>query len=300
MKKKQNTKVLVNLIDADPIVYEACFVAEAKEKEGVYLNEYQVFKVVDTIMRAIFRHTPMSTHYKPYLTIGKDNFRLKRATTLPYKGERKKDKPFFYDKVRDYLVKHWNAQLVSGVEADDALTIAKKHHEAKGIKCMISSIDKDLDQEEGLHYNPKRKQVYEIDYPKAQRNLWKQVIIGDPTTDNIPGLSHAYFWDTIREGDSMLGEPREKQYGPARAKRILDEAKGDDYATRILNEYVDVYGYDGEERTIQHGIDRFYETYDLVYMLREAPEGVKIAFDYLPIRRDDLGFEEENHSSLEF
>ena len=150
-KKNQSTKLL-NLIDADPIVYEACFVAEAKEKQGVYLNEYQVMRVVDVIMRTVFRYTPMSTHYKPYLTIGKDNFRNTRATTLPYKGARKKDKPFFYDKVRDYLVKHWNSQLVSGVEADDALTIAKKYHESKGIKCMISSIDKDLDQEEGLHY----------------------------------------------------------------------------------------------------------------------------------------------------
>jgi hypothetical protein len=120
------------LIDADLIVYEAAFCVAKKEKEGIYLNWYQVSKIVNAIVRGILLGSK-ATHHIGFLTEGKSNFRVKVATTLPYKGKRKTnaDKPHFYDEIRDYLQTHFGFQMMRGVEADDALTIASEYFKGK-------------------------------------------------------------------------------------------------------------------------------------------------------------------------
>jgi len=62
-----------------------------------------------------------ATEYKGYLT-GKGNFRDELVDY--YKANRKDaDKPIHYDAIREYLIKHWSAEVVEGMEADDAISI---------------------------------------------------------------------------------------------------------------------------------------------------------------------------------
>jgi hypothetical protein len=121
---------------------------------------------------------------KCYLT-GDSNFRKERATILPYKGNRDPfDKPIYLPDVRKYLIEKWGAEVVEGMEADDAIGIEATKPDSKAIICTI---DKDLDMLPGTHYNWVKGECYEVDEREAWRNFFKQVLVGD-RTDNIPGL----------------------------------------------------------------------------------------------------------------
>ena len=61
------------------------------------------------------------------------------------------------------------------IEADDILGIlATSQKIVKGNKIIVS-IDKDLDQIAGLHYNPKNKEFYKVTPKEAEYNFYFQV-----------------------------------------------------------------------------------------------------------------------------
>lgn len=185
IKNLQESNAVIALIDADIPAYSVAFMCEDT------LSWHLVEKEVDNFMSARCREVG-ATHFISLLTNGALNYRNTVATTVPYKGNRAgKDKPKWFTKVREYLCKSWSGQVMMGIEADDALTIAQTYFEELGIECVLCSLDKDLDQNEGNHYNWKHKEHYHIDYEQGQRLLWRQVITGDMGTDNIPGLSQA-------------------------------------------------------------------------------------------------------------
>jgi hypothetical protein len=115
------------------------------------------------------------------LLTGGGNFRETVAKQRPYKGNRKQERPVHYQALRDYVVKHWAAKVVDGMEADDECSIM-----ARGEEGIVATIDKDLDQIPGKHYDYKRKVFYEISPYEAMEFFYKQVISGD-AVDNIPG-----------------------------------------------------------------------------------------------------------------
>lgn len=283
------------LIDGDLIVYEAAFCVEGKEKDGVYLNWYQVSKIVNTIVRKILQGSK-ATHHLGFLTEGKDNFRIKVAKTLPYKGQRKTntEKPKFYDEIRDYLQKHFGFQMMFGVEADDALTIASEHFKADNrVETIIATKDKDLWQYPGKHYNMNTKEMMEITKGEAHKNLWRQMILGDMGTDNIPGLSHAGKHGIVFKDDSASKKYRPipcHSFGAKRAEEILDSTNPDDYAKVIFEYYLDAYMTEEDDLL---GEQRFYETFDLVFMLREKPENLKIHFNPIKVKKADLEYNDE-------
>ncbi len=117
-----------------------------------------------------------------YLT-GKGNFRETVSTRKGYKESRiGKDKPVHYQAIRDYLVDIHGAVVVDGIEADDAVSIA-----AQAVPdSVVATIDKDLDQTVGRHYNYQKHVHYEIDDYEAMIFFYDQCISGD-STDDIPG-----------------------------------------------------------------------------------------------------------------
>lgn len=136
-----------------------------------------------------------------YLT-GSTNFRNKVATipgkftkegdpVLGYKANRgDKRRPYWYEEIRTYLKHTFAARVVDGIEADDALSIAQWG----GIgefddepSTVIVTIDKDLLNVPGWHYNPVTKKDKYITIAHARANFWRQVVTGD-ASDNIPGL----------------------------------------------------------------------------------------------------------------
>lgn len=117
------------------------------------------------------------------------SFRDRIATVRPYKGNRDPShKPVHYDSIREHLRVKYNSYMTSGIEADDAVSIyARKHYETGGGPLVICTIDKDLDQIPGNHYNYMSKVFYAITETEAERWFAYQCLAGD-TTDNILGV----------------------------------------------------------------------------------------------------------------
>lgn len=146
---------------------------------------------------------PDHTYYRLYLT-GKNNFRDTAATIKPYKGNRDPThKPEHYDAIKAYMIDIWEAEVVHGMEADDAIGIAQYANPDKST--VIVSIDKDLNQIPGYHYNPRKQEFYYVTKHAADTFFWKQMMIGD-VTDNIPGING-------------IGEKR--------AQKVVEECGGD-------------------------------------------------------------------------
>ena len=200
----------------EPDVIECEVIVEPEELD-------HVLSTVKAVMNEIIHAT--ASHFKRHvkdieyhvLLSGPGNFRNDIATIKEYKGNRKEDyKPYWYQQIRNYLTTNWNGEVVEGREADDECSIRQRESGCAGV---IATIDKDLDQVPGWHYNYHRKTFYEVGEDEAELLFYKQVLSGDPT-DNIPGclkigtgraatiidtvyseygLDHKRIWETIIE-----------------------------------------------------------------------------------------------------
>lgn len=172
-----NNDRMIGLIDADIIAYRCAAAGEEDELP-------EVLVAVDNFIREIYRKTRF-TRYIHFLT-GSNNFRMDVGVTKPYKGNRKDTvRPRHLQGVRDFLMQEFNAMMVDGYEADDALASARYRYGNEN--SVIMTIDKDLYQVPGYHYNFVKQERYQVSEEQATYNLWKQVVTGD-STDNIPGL----------------------------------------------------------------------------------------------------------------
>lgn len=182
---------MICLLDGDICVYRCGFAAEKKHKKELpdgdveHTREVEplshALQNVDTLMDGVTKGFDST---EVYLT-GKGNFREKVATILPYKGNRSKfAKPFYYEEIRQHLIDKYKAVVIEGMEADDAMGL--RQTEGKEKTC-ITTIDKDLDQIPGQHYNWVKNERYQISELDGLRRFYGQLLTGD-RVDNIPGI----------------------------------------------------------------------------------------------------------------
>lgn len=113
---------------------------------------------------------------------GDSNFREGIATIQKYKGNRDDFvKPVHFDYLRDWLKSMPYTILTDNEEADDVISRAMIEGH------VGASIDKDLNNTPGLHYNFNQNSLYTIDDLTASKNFYKQMLTGD-SADNIPGI----------------------------------------------------------------------------------------------------------------
>lgn len=190
-------------------------------------------QAVKTTIEAVLKEVG-STDYKIFLT-GEDNFRDAVSVTRVYKGNRDAlHKPRWYKEIKEYLITHWKAVVVNGIEADDAMGIEQysnqltciKHDESFYGDTVICSIDKDMDMIPGWHYNFNKKLRYWIDEDVAIKNFYLQLLTGD-IVDNIQGITGM---------------------GPKGAAKALDGCRTEkEYYAKALSEYTAAYGDKGEQ-----------------------------------------------------
>lgn len=166
-------------------------------------------------------------------------FRHTLATTRPYKGNRVQPKPKYLKEVEQYLVKNHGAIFGDNVEADDEIGIALS---AQGDSAVSVSIDKDLLQIPGWHYNWVNDTVTYIRPKESDFNFYTQMLTGD-ATDNIPGIAGC---------------------GPRRAlSALLGAGSRKELCTRVWGVYRDQF--DGTENASRY----FMEQASLLHILRE-------------------------------
>jgi len=216
------------LIDADILNYRIGF-ATNTEAESVAIRTMAGF-LEDLLLFDL----PDVQTWELHLT-GKKNFRNEIATTAPYKGNRKSEKPIHYHLLREYLEKAWGASVSDGIEADDVLAIRATE---LGDTSIIVTLDKDLDQVVGWHYNFVKKNKYFIDKDEGLLNFYKQFLVGD-AVDNIVGA---------------------KGIGAKKAEKLL----ADKSEIEMWETVVEILGYD---RAMENG--------HLLYMLRTFDDSWK-------------------------
>jgi hypothetical protein len=142
---------------------------------------------LEAIESAVAKNFKLSLSVGLYLS-GKANWRNKVATLLPYKGNRDPShKPVHYQALRDYMETVHSAVVTDGIEADDAVATLARTYRDQSYNYCVASIDKDLDQIPGWHYDYMKKVFYFIDAEDAAKSFWGQVLSGD-STDNIGGV----------------------------------------------------------------------------------------------------------------
>lgn len=258
MTGKQRNSRRTALVDCDVIVYQCAFANQGIEylhvKEDGEVAEVassvfpeancevhwtssvpQLHMYIDMSINGILSSVN-ATDYKCYLT-GKGNFREQVATWGKYKGGRPA-KPRLYQEARDYIADKWEAEIVEGMEADDALGIYQCSHE----NTVICSIDKDLLMIPGDHYNFRNNTHMTIDHVTAMRNFYRQCLTGD-AIDNIPGLRK---W-TGKNATKRMKEALEEMEAPAEMEE------------HVIQCYLDAGGT----------VDQFAETSQLLWILRE-------------------------------
>ena len=200
----------VLLVDGDVVAFRC---ASSAENDTAGIARARMEEMLVGMMDDL-----QSDRYRIFLS-GDRNFRYEIYPD--YKANRRdRPRPQFLEDCREHLVKYWQAELTDGWEADDALGIEATRlgnwlDESPPIIC---SIDKDLKQIPGDHWNFVKKEFEYVTPELGIYRFYKQLLMGD-STDNIPGL---------------------KGIGPVKAERILEGLHGElQYFARVRREYGD-------------------------------------------------------------
>lgn len=150
---------------------------------GSTKNDFiQCVERVDAIMEEIFRVTN-TQHYRLFLTGGKT---FRHSQSPSYKANRVTEKPRYFKAVREYLVDYLRAEIVNGIEADDALGIYADDD------TILCSPDKDIRTISGNHLILHKTKPFELLYVSkedAWLNFYTQMLTGD-VSDNVEGVKN--------------------------------------------------------------------------------------------------------------
>ena len=159
------------LIDGDIVCYRSAASAEKDDQEIALIRASRTLQDIISVCDA--------SEVKLFLS-GTANFR--RDIYPDYKANRLKlVKPKHLNAVKEFLILQWGAEVTDGYEADDALGMGA------GVQTVICSIDKDLRQIPGGHYNFVTGVFDQISAIEGWRNFYYQLVLGD-RGDNVPGF----------------------------------------------------------------------------------------------------------------
>lgn len=259
------------LIDGDIIVYRAGFACQKKNEEGEVVVEPLPFclHTVKLMLENILDVTN-SQDYKIFLT-GKHNFRL--DVDPMYKSNRKDTpKPVHYDDIRNYLINVWKAEVINGMEADDAMGLCQ--HE----NSVICSIDKDMLMVEGNHYNFVKDEWSFTTPEDAEYKFYAQMLTGD-STDFIPGIYGMAETGAVKllseipidEWDKLILDKYEQE-----AERSLLFMEGE-WSPKRVSAYAE-YGF--KEFSSKPAIERMQQNAELLWIKQTGKE-IPINFERL-------------------
>lgn len=192
-----------SLVDTDILLYRIGFTTE-NEDEGIARARF------NEMAEGILSETG-ATSYQFWLSDSTaNNFRTKIYPE--YKANRKDfKKPKHYDFLKDLAIEEWGARVTVGQEADDALGIEQtKDYNSlapASERTIICSIDKDLHQIPGNHYNFVKKESSIVEPEDGRKFFYQQLLKGD-SVDNLqgaPGIGDAKAAKALGSESSEVG-----------------------------------------------------------------------------------------------
>lgn len=194
------------LIDADSLMYFSSYGSE----EDQILSETKLSEKIYDILNIIENSYNVEAYY--IFVKGENNFRYKIFPA--YKKNRPAKHPII-DILNKYLVDNFGAIEAHNAESDDYVFTYSQLPEYKG-RAIICSVDKDMLQIPGIHYDYQKNRFHIISEEEATYNLAIQMIMGDAA-----------------DGISCL-----KGYGPKKAQKIIQRGMSQYQIVKaILKEY---------------------------------------------------------------
>jgi 5'-3' exonuclease len=263
------------LIDGDILRYEIGFAAETgwraiKEDDSLPPWDY-VAKLLhlrlDGIHHEISKYQTVTHNPKIYITEGR-TFRDDIAKVKPYKGHRKEAKPWHYANLTAYMRDVLEAEIVTGIEADDAMAIEQVN--APFSTTIICTRDKDLRQVPGWSYS------WELG---RQPSFGPEIITkeGDlQLSENhkkLSGTGLSFFYAQCLIGDVSDNIPGLPYCGPVRAFSLLKGKTPEQQLKALLREYKTLYGHKKYEKELR-------EQGRLLWMVRSLyPNGQPVLWE---------------------
>lgn len=168
------------LIDGDAVIFRCAASVQEEDAEHIAIQRTNdlLQKIIGEVQAGSYR-----------LFIKSDsNFR--HTINPQYKANRRNQViPVHLAACREFVIKEWNAEFESGIEADDLLGINQTD------ETIICGIDKDLLMVPGNHYSwelvsslwTRPASFKTVDYETGVKTFYKQMLIGD-ASDNIFGM----------------------------------------------------------------------------------------------------------------
>ena len=167
---------MIALIDADIVLHRVGYTTENEEQ---WIAKARTEEMLDGILLAT-----SATDFELHLSDDREkNFRV--AISPDYKANRTAPRPKHYDYIKELLIKEWDARIALGMEADDSMGISQ---DKSGGETVICSIDKDLLQIPGQHYNFVKDEWESVTEWEGLKWFYKQILIGD-VSDNVKGCT---------------------------------------------------------------------------------------------------------------
>lgn len=167
---------MIVLLDGDIIVYRIGFTTN---EEPEWIAKARADHLIHSVMEEVG-----GTDLYLYLSDSLDN-NFRYHIDNSYKANRAHaPRPEHYDTLKEHLITQWDAKIAHEQEADDALGIHQTNLGGDGVIC---SIDKDLLQIAGNHYNFVTHERKYVTIEEGTRFFYKQVLMGD-VTENVQGI----------------------------------------------------------------------------------------------------------------
>lgn len=216
---------MLALIDADLVLFRVGFTTE---NDAEWIARARANEMIEGILL-----DTQASEFECWLSDARENtFRWQLWNG--YKANRVKPKPVHYDFIKELLITEWDTRIAHGMEADDALGIGQRYNPdilSSSKKTVICSIDKDLMQIPGLHYNFVKKEWSEVTPIEGERSFYRSILVGD-VSDNIKGC---------------------RGIGPVKAHKAIDELfDRSDYLEAIFTLYLQQEVEKTTEEILQH------------------------------------------------
>lgn len=221
------------IVDSDFLLFVCSY---SKVDEELKTLEESLDKI-DHYINQIFQETDADEYI---LCLTKNAFRRYNFYS-EYKSNRKgKEKPLWFNEMRDYIIKEYNCACdIDGYESDDfCASYAKLYSDA-----VICHTDKDMLQIKGVHYNPRTKEFLEVDEWEAHRHFFRSMLIGD-SADAIQGV---------------------KGIGKVGAEKLISLDSKDNIPELVLTQYI------SSNHSVDRGIEEFYKAYKLLKLVEDIP-----------------------------
>lgn len=163
---------MISLIDGDIVCYR---VGWTTEQETDAIAAARCHELIFNILTET-----NAQGYNVYLSDSKEN-NFRYQVDPQYKANRTAPKPKHLEFLKELLITEHRAKIAYGMEADDYLGIHQTNDS------IICSIDKDLMQIPGSHYNFVNKSFTTVTKEQGLLHFYRSILTGD-TVDNIKGV----------------------------------------------------------------------------------------------------------------